>query len=165
MIDERPWRLLRSNALKGIHITAITRALITRPQSGDVFKIKPGRADETCPIITFIIDGGERREHSTFWFCGKAKETRLGVSLQCYPPPPMVREHYLISADMVFFSGESLFLSRHLPFNTCLIVPIDWWVRVRPSADAKVSLESFCSQAGARMLLFFSPYLLCWMSW
>lgn len=111
MIDERPRRLLRSNALKGIHITAVTRALMTRPQSGDVFKIKPGRADETCPMITFVIHGGERREHSAFWFCGKAKETRPGVSLPCSPPPPMAGEHYLISADMFFFPLESLYFS------------------------------------------------------
>lgn len=117
MINERPWRLLHSNALKGIHITAITWALITRPQSDAAFKIKPGRTDETCPIITFIIDGGERSEHSTFWFCEKAKETHSWVSLQCYPPPPMMREHYLISADMFFASGESLFLTHHLPLT------------------------------------------------
>lgn len=110
MINEQPWRLLHSNAFKGIHITAITWALITRPQSDDVFKIKPGCTDETCPIIPFIIDGGERSEHSTFWFCGKAKEVCLCVSLRCYPPPPMMREHYLISADM-FFPLESLYFS------------------------------------------------------
>lgn len=31
MINEWPWRLLHSNAFKGIHITATTWALITRP--------------------------------------------------------------------------------------------------------------------------------------
>lgn len=80
MINERPWRLLCSNALKGIHITAITWALITRAQSDDVFKIKPGRADETCPIIPFIIDGRERSEHSTFWSLRKPKR-HIRVSL------------------------------------------------------------------------------------